>query len=352
MPHRVAITALALAGCAVARESEETHAEQWKEEFKDLPLARRGGFDLLFVIDDSSSMADEQARLAANYPVFANVLETYEGGLPDVHIGVVSTDVGVHGGALMVGDAACRPAAVPFIVDLADGGGGRFRNYPGTLGDALACNANLGASGSDDAQHLEAMRLALEGAHPHFVREHDFLGIVIIADEDDGSSGEVVEYVDFLKGLKEDAAAIVVALIGDPGSVRLQDFLQRFPNRNAYTTIHNNDLSDGIPYFGDPFGGEQLGNPCIEAELYDTDPDLDGLQYECTASIVVDPGHPDQDETLLHHCDPTSTFSWPCWTLVEDRQACPETPTGLTLVVERLGHVPPGSHLHARCRSE
>jgi hypothetical protein len=137
----------------------------------------------------------------------------------------------------------------------------------------------------------------------------------------------------------------------DPDSTRLHDFAREFPSRNAYTTIHSDDLSDGLGSWFDWGWGERIGNPCLEAELVDVAPDTEGLQYECTASLVVNPGE-NHEETLLRYCDPASTFAYPCWHLVEDRQACPETPTGLTLVVERLGGVPLGTHIQARCRTE
>src|SRR5262245_9716114 len=50
--------------------------------------------DILFVIDDSNGMAGAQLKLASAFPAFLRVLSEIEGGLPDVHIGVVSTDMG------------------------------------------------------------------------------------------------------------------------------------------------------------------------------------------------------------------------------------------------------------------
>src|SRR5262245_47620406 len=62
--------------------------------------------DILFVIDDSPSMEDERANLKRNLPVFMNVLKSLPGGLPDVHIGVISTSLGVVGG---IGVPGCQP---------------------------------------------------------------------------------------------------------------------------------------------------------------------------------------------------------------------------------------------------
>ena len=50
--------------------------------------------DLLFVIDDSPSMLDKQLNLKNNVPRFIESLELALGELPNLHIGVVSTDMG------------------------------------------------------------------------------------------------------------------------------------------------------------------------------------------------------------------------------------------------------------------
>src|SRR5689334_9245327 len=82
-----------LAGCP-DRTISEVNPQQGRVEFKDIPITVNRNIDMLFVIDDSPSMADKQANLARNFPSFIDVLNTIEGGLPDVHIGVVSSDVG------------------------------------------------------------------------------------------------------------------------------------------------------------------------------------------------------------------------------------------------------------------
>src|SRR5580704_10582205 len=50
--------------------------------------------DLLFMVDNSSSMLTLQTKMAAQFPVFTNVLKGLPGGLPDVHIAVISSSMG------------------------------------------------------------------------------------------------------------------------------------------------------------------------------------------------------------------------------------------------------------------
>jgi hypothetical protein len=173
---------------------------------QQIPLSVNRKVDILFVIDNSISMRDEQASLVANFDAFMTKLENIEGGLPSVHIGVVSSDVGVGGGTLGgnctgQGDdgklqntprGACTPPSGFFISDeIAEDGVTRVKNYSGTLEDTFACIAELGDDGCGMEQHLEAMKRALDGHRPEnngFLRQDAWLAVVIIADEDDCSA--------------------------------------------------------------------------------------------------------------------------------------------------------------------
>ena len=59
--------------------------------FAQSPYAKA---DILFMVDDSSSMAPLQAKLAAGFSDFMTALEHLAGGTPDLHIGVVSSSMG------------------------------------------------------------------------------------------------------------------------------------------------------------------------------------------------------------------------------------------------------------------
>jgi hypothetical protein len=154
--------------------------------------------DLLFVIDDSSSMGDKQDAFAAAFPQFFDSLAQLRGGMLDLHIGVVSSDVGVGGfpingcegngddGRLQaVPHGMCQPPSGYFIVH------GQSTNYSDSLPATLACIARLGEVGCGFEQHLEAAKRALDGHAPQnagFLRDSATLGIIILADEDDCSA--------------------------------------------------------------------------------------------------------------------------------------------------------------------
>lgn len=166
-------------------------------------LAPIRALDVLFVIDDSGSMADDQAALvaAARAHLFPQ-LAAQAGGLPDLHLGVISTDLGNGGGpsvpgcvgagddgALLIGPA-CTGIGDRYLSDAPAADGSRVRNYPGTLDDAFGCVAALGAIGCGFEQPLAALRRALDPAHlanQGFLRPEALLLVVLVSDEDDCS---------------------------------------------------------------------------------------------------------------------------------------------------------------------
>jgi hypothetical protein len=52
--------------------------------------------DILFVVDNSDSMAEEQERLADDLSLLFDRLQG-PAGLPDLHVGIISTDMGIRG---------------------------------------------------------------------------------------------------------------------------------------------------------------------------------------------------------------------------------------------------------------
>jgi hypothetical protein len=207
------VTAGLLAGCP-DRSISEVDPQQGRVEAKDIPINVNRDVDILFVIDDSPSMADKQTNLAANFPKFIDVLSTIQGGLPNVHIAVVTSDMGSKGadgvvapaiGSLTKGGCAATGksgdmqlfgavvSGGPYISDIRlEPSGTRQVNYTGTLSDTFAKMAKAGAGGCGFEQHLEAMKQALRQDTPNpvntgFLRPDAFLAVVFIADEDDCS---------------------------------------------------------------------------------------------------------------------------------------------------------------------
>lgn len=166
--------------------------------------------DLLFVIDDSPSMADKQANLSTHLPILLDALGSRPDGLPDMHIGVISTDLGTSAsdttigptlGALgsggcsgrgKLGNLQTNGASVTstYVSDREQGDGSRARNYTGDLATVLSQMVSVGAGGCGFEQPLAAMRAGLDDnpANAGFSRTDATLAVVILADEDDCSA--------------------------------------------------------------------------------------------------------------------------------------------------------------------
>ena len=164
---------------------------------RDAPAAGPRPLDLLFVIDDSNTMIEEQAELIADFGALLAELDRVAGGRPSLHVGVVSSDMGVgpylvpactasDNGRLQVAARIpdCAPPAGSFISD---------DNHAATLEETFACIASLGNGGCQFEHHLASMQAALDGTNPEnegFLRDGAVLGVVILADEADCSASD------------------------------------------------------------------------------------------------------------------------------------------------------------------
>ncbi|MBU0611790.1 MAG: hypothetical protein KKI08_28195, partial [Armatimonadetes bacterium] len=166
--------------------------------------------DLLFMIDNSGSMEQEQELLRRQFPKLIEALRSPKLGnqIPNVHIGVVSSDLGAgqyglpscevsggDGGKLQNTPrlAGCTGPSDPWISYI-DG----VTNIPGCSGDpvecvksAFGCIAQLGILGCGFEAQLESARRALDpklNINPGFIRPNAFLAVVFVTDEDDCSA--------------------------------------------------------------------------------------------------------------------------------------------------------------------
>ena len=203
-------------------EGEGTYDTTQTDEYAQLSGQQ---VDVLFIVDNSGSMSEEQSSLGSNISSFVAQAAQWQ---TDFHIGVVSTDV----------DETNTQAG--WLQD--DGGNQKrfFTNATGTSGFAQTVKS-LGTNGSGTEQGLEAARLALSfpitskptdppkvcnadadctkpqvcvpsvlnagtkvcaGWNWEFLRPDAVLELVFVSDEEDGSSANVPFYIDFFKSIK------------------------------------------------------------------------------------------------------------------------------------------------------
>ena len=203
------------------------------------PIPATRDVDMLFVIDNSGSMAGGQTNARISFPALTASLRSGSGGLPNLHLGVTTTDLGTgtfqityceevggNAGDLVTGNCT-NPTGAPYIIDVEpesceiskepDGtcsthtcsqancvhepattfvedsatGCPRCRNYADeSLEDVFSCIGNLGTMGCGFEQPLEAMYKALDNNwhNTGFIRANAYLAVVLLTDEDDCSA--------------------------------------------------------------------------------------------------------------------------------------------------------------------
>jgi hypothetical protein len=239
--------------------------------------------DVLFVIDNSGSMGEEQTNLTANFPGFITVLDA--SGL-DYRVAVTTTGRDYTytmttplGGIPMSQDggdngAMLRPAACNMTRRWIE------KTDPDVSG-TFSCLATVGTGGPSDEMPLSAMRDAFEermtdGTNTGFHRPDALLGIVFLTDEEDCSyeasvtlpfaqslcdsqMSPVADYVSFLDGYAGNRTRWATAAIAGPGpgacsssfgnadeAARLKSFVVQTGANGVMSSICDGDLSIGL----------------------------------------------------------------------------------------------------------
>jgi hypothetical protein len=160
--------------------------------------------DILFVVDDSNSMSEEQAGVAAELPAFVEELSKGGGVAQDFQVGVTTTSV--YQAAEFSGNFYLQTysqAGWLRAMPLLDGGVGSERFLPSSNPELVPrfsqLVASLGINGSGQETPFEAARIALtgqdfysvlpDGGNPNagFLRDGARLLVVVVSDEDDCS---------------------------------------------------------------------------------------------------------------------------------------------------------------------
>jgi hypothetical protein len=201
--------------------------------------------DILFVVDNSGSMDEEQNNLAANFGTFIDlIVETRA----DFRIAIVSTD-------MVNPNESGRFLAKPNNPKILSANTSNLRTI-------FSENVRLGTMGDGFEKGLAAIKAALsppliDNQNAGFLRPEAVLAVVLVSDEEDCSHppGAIPEfdgdecvrnigrmyptqdYIDFLKGLKNgDTSKVFFAAITGPDVSRSE------PRPDC---VRNNDCSSG-----------------------------------------------------------------------------------------------------------
>lgn len=250
--------------------------------------------DIVFVIDNSSSMDKEQEALAANFPGFIKLINEYKtaaGEELDYRIAIVSTDIGEAGNfhrergkSPIIGTCGPGDLEMPWL-ERHDGIDAEF-----------SCRAQLGVLGSTRELPLECARLGLtdriaDGSNTikgaSFLRDDALLALVVISDEDDGGGDhDAVQkpspidtpesYAKSFDGVKGGyrgrwATAVIAGerycLDGQFGTadqaVRLQQFADIAKPNSVFSSICSKDFTTSLKEAFDVFASACKGFPAV-----------------------------------------------------------------------------------------
>jgi hypothetical protein len=236
-------TALPLAVLLAACQDQAFSRLQGDDTFEQAPS---NAVDILWVVDNSVSMQNEQENVARGFADFVAQLDT---GAMDVHLGVVSTDMDAanpQAGVLLGTPAVLTPEVPGFE-------------------EAFRSRVRMGVRGSDKEKGLEAALTALSSPladtrNAGFLRDDAMLNVVVLSDENDcsdsgalgpGATGEmcytdyerltpVAEIVRSMKMLKPPGRVVVSGIVGPEIVENCEDTV---PGRRYFTAI---DMLGGV----------------------------------------------------------------------------------------------------------
>jgi hypothetical protein len=281
--------------------------------------SRNTMLDLLFVVDDTPAIAPFQAMLADGFSSDAAVLQGLSGGVPNLHVGFISSSHGDGSPAARAGDCGLAAPAAIATVDSC----GQHTNFTGSLDSTFSCLGDFGVTSSAPAQPLASLRRVLEHPPPGwegFLRPDAALFIVIIAGADDASPDPVQDTIAFVLGLKPDPAnsilisAIVPPVPGDcatdftPSVPRLTSFVESAGANGLIAPFCNDGPRGALIGIGDTLAILVLPK-CLRG-VRDVDPATPGVQADCVVEETITRSDGATTTTLLPSCDQAAP---PCW---------------------------------------
>ncbi|MBX3246263.1 MAG: hypothetical protein KF901_03695 [Myxococcales bacterium] len=217
--------------------------------------------DLVFVIDNSHSMQEEQVSLAENFPVLIEMLtqppDSDDDGTPDfppvtdLRIGILTTDLGVgphtsipscstatgDDGVFVHEARATEGPCAGYAIE----GGRRWLELdpesPATISEGFACLAQLGTDGCGLEQQLESSFVAITrqmgAGQPNegFFRPNSLIAFVFVTDEDDCSALDVETFFDPSFDARERFGPLGTRCAFHPGELHpIHRYVQAFKN--------------------------------------------------------------------------------------------------------------------------
>ena len=188
--HTIGLLTLVLSGGLGCLDYDVSRHKE-REAFDQ--IGREGGVDILWVIDDSMSMFEEQEQLSIHSASFIGFLTTVS---VDFHLGVMSTDMDTDTSGQIIGTV-----------------------LSGETSGLVDAFSNLVTNSVDGSRNERGFEAAIQGVNtninPDFLRNDTDLEVVFFSDEDDQSDLSVDEFIDALEAEVEGGSVTINSIVGD-----------------------------------------------------------------------------------------------------------------------------------------
>jgi len=313
-------------------------------ERKVVPVRGTPQLDLLFVIDSSPQMARHRERLETSLPGLITGLEQLSIGLPSLHLGVITADVGGDGCSEPGDDGRLRPAGMlngTFLSDVPAADGTRVRNYTGELIEVFRELVDVGTAGCELSRPFEAVRRALDD-HPvntGFRRPDAYLAVLFVTASDDASPAPVADYIAELGRAAGVPDKLVVGTIsgeptgsscGEAPAPRLHQLAEAFHAGRA--SICSEDVTPSLVPLAELLR-TTLELACWESDLLDLDPATPALEPDCEGWLTG----PRLDEDLP--ACPAGPATTPCYR-IDKEDSCADVGSGYSLRIDGTRDLP------------
>ena len=229
--------------------------------------------DVLFVVDDSGSMSDDQTQLAANFPQFFTASNVDEA---NYHIAVTTTLTVGSGCVDLTGSASCADDDMSGHYTVGANGNDRFltqasNNPEGQFGDnVLVSNTRIPSRSTSDGgegglrgafNFLSAPKINDPAINGGFLRDEAKLHVIIVSDEPDQSRGPTDLYIDFFQNLKgfRNSSLVAVSAIAlrdnetcsggsETGDARYEDVVTA--TNGTFQSLCDQDWTNGMRALG------------------------------------------------------------------------------------------------------
>ncbi len=166
---------------------------QWADESFNQTAADKKKLDIIWVIDNSGSMSEEQASLGSNFSSFIN---DFIDENVDFKMGVTTTDTRTSGGGQAYSTSLADLTSAEAQADEAD-----FKAD-------FARHVNVGIRGDGNEKGLQASESFINRYKASWMRDDAYLVVVYLSDEEDQSPKTKEEYLASLQAAKTNAGYV------------------------------------------------------------------------------------------------------------------------------------------------